>query len=108
MAEYLYRTGGETVRVPVAVKGSAGREAADEANKYTNGITEREYKKLIKQNPDAKSWQWNVMTRNPEVYVKGKIRHSDHKTLDLGNTWHKVLINTENQAWAARNVAFLD
>ena len=47
------------------------------------------------------------MTRNAEVYVRGRIRHADHRTITL-HGWHRVLMNTENQARAMRNVAFLD
>jgi hypothetical protein len=47
------------------------------------------------------------MRRNPEVYVKGRIRHPDHKTTVLPG-WHRVVPNTENRAAAGRNVAFLD
>jgi hypothetical protein len=47
------------------------------------------------------------MRRNASVYVRGHIRHADHKTIIL-HGWHRVLMNTENQAKAMRNVAFLD
>jgi hypothetical protein len=82
----LVRTGGETVYV----KGS-------------QIVTETAYAKL-----DAylkKGWQ--VMRRNARVFVRGRIRHSDHKTIVL-TTWHEVLMNTENQSLAMQHVAFLD
>jgi len=41
------------------------------------------------------------------VFVKGKIRHSDHKTIVLP-FWHQVLPNTESGAQSMRNLAFLD
>jgi len=47
------------------------------------------------------------MRRNPAVYAKGRIRHADHKTITL-HGWHRVLMNTEGQSKAMRNVAFLD
>jgi hypothetical protein len=47
------------------------------------------------------------MRRNPGVYVKGRIRHPDHATIFL-NGWHRVLMNTERQSKAMKNVAFLD
>jgi hypothetical protein len=47
------------------------------------------------------------MARNPDVYVRGRVRHADHRTIFL-NGWHRVLMNTEFQAQALRNVAFLD
>jgi hypothetical protein len=47
------------------------------------------------------------MRRNPGVYVKGRIRHPDHATITL-HVWHRVVMNTEGQSKAMRNVAFLD
>ena len=48
-----------------------------------------------------------AMVRNAGVYVRGRVRHSDHKTIDLG-VWHRVLLNTETDAPSMRHVAFLD
>ncbi|MDB5350119.1 MAG: hypothetical protein JWN86_1366 [Planctomycetota bacterium] len=56
---------------------------------------------------EAKNWGWRVMQRNAEVYVRGRVRHADHRTITL-HGWHRVLMNTENQSRAMRNVAFLD
>jgi hypothetical protein len=39
--------------------------------------------------------------------VKGRIRHPDHKTIELAG-WHQVLMNTEHQSAAMQNLAFLD
>ena len=47
------------------------------------------------------------MQRNPLVYVRGRVRHPDHATINLRG-WHRVVMNTESQARAMRNVAFLD
>ena len=47
------------------------------------------------------------MRRNMGVYVRGRVRHADHRTIVL-NDWHSVLMNTEVQAKAMRNLAFLD
>ena len=52
-------------------------------------------------------WNWRVIRRNPKVYVRGRVRHPDHKTVMLDG-WHEVLSNTENLSHAMRNVAFLD
>ena len=46
-------------------------------------------------------------TRQPVVFVRGKVRHADHKTIVLSG-WHQVLMNTETQAVAMRHVAFID
>jgi hypothetical protein len=90
--EFCYRTGGETVYV---------------CSRHPNGVTPIEYRQLLIDNPRSKSWGWQSMRRNPGVYVQGKVRHADHRTIVL-NGWHRVLMNTEFQAQAMRNVAFLD
>lgn len=90
VCEELYRFGGETVYV------SRGTP---------NGLTEHQYRAL----PDGERnrWNWRVMRRNPKVYVRGRVRHPDHKTVVLCG-WHEVLSNTENFPHAMRNVTFLD
>lgn len=92
LVEFLYRSGGETVYV---------------CRQHPNGLTAPEYSTLLSRNPGATRWNWTVMRRNPEVYARGKVRHSDHKTIELMD-WHRVLLNTESQAVAMRQVAFLD
>ena len=47
------------------------------------------------------------MRRNAAVYVRGRISHPDHKTIILDG-WHRVLMNTENEAPGNRHVVFLD
>jgi hypothetical protein len=47
------------------------------------------------------------MTRDAVVYARGRVRHADHRTITL-HGWHRVLMNTEGQSRAMRNVAFLD
>lgn len=91
-AEFCYRTGGEAVYV---------------CSSYPNGVTEAQYKLIIAGNPKAKSWGWRMMRRTAGVFVKGRIRHADHATITL-NGWHRVLMNTEGQSKAMKNVAFLD
>jgi hypothetical protein len=91
-AEFCYRAGGETVYVSA---------------RYPTGVTETKYKQIIARKPSAKNWVWQTMVRNAGVYVQGRISHADHKTIML-HGWHQVLMNTENQSQAMRNVAFLD
>ena len=55
---------------------------------------------------DVHGWGWRAMWRNAGVYVRGRIRHPDHATITL-HGWHRVLMNTESQSKAMRNVAFL-
>jgi hypothetical protein len=90
--EHCYRTGGETVYV---------------CARHPNGVTEKEYRRILSTNPRAKGWAWQIMRRNPGVLVRGKVRHADHKTIVL-NGWHRVLMNAEREAKAMQNVAFLD
>ena len=92
MVERLYRTGGETVYV---------------CAKRPSGLTEDEYRDLLRSNPKAARWDWRVMRRNPGVYARGAIRHCDHETITLP-FWHRVLMNTETQSRTMQNVAFLD
>jgi hypothetical protein len=91
-AEFCYRTGGEAVHV---------------CPRYPNGVTQAQYEKILAGNPKARGWGWRTMRRNPGVYVKGRIRHPDHATITL-HGWHRVVMNTEGQSKAMRNVAFLD
>jgi hypothetical protein len=91
-AEFCYRTGGETVYV---------------CARYPNGVTQAEYRQILAHTSTAKGWGWRTMRRNPGVYVRGRIRHPDHNTIVL-HEWHKVVMNTESQSKAMRNVAFLD
>jgi hypothetical protein len=93
MAEFLYRTGGETVYV-----------SAD----YPEGLAEVRYRRLRRDDPAKFARQdWRTMVRNPQVFVRGRIAHSDHATVVLP-FWHRVEMNTENRARSMRNVAFLD
>lgn len=92
MCECLYRTGGETVYVSrVAV----------------NGLTESEYKDLLRREPNKANENWTTMRRDAGVYVKGHITHPDHATLVL-DVWHNVFPNREGEAPHGKNVAFLD
>jgi len=87
-----YRSGGETVYV---------------CNRHPNGVTASQYRTILSRNNQAKIWGWRTMRRNPSVFVRGRVRHSDHATVTL-HGWHRVLMNTESESSAMRNVAFLD
>jgi hypothetical protein len=90
VCDELYRSGGTTVYV------SPG---------YPNGLTDIQYKALSQK--ERKRWSWRVMRRDSKVYVRGRVRHRDHKTVVLEG-WHEVFGNTENLSYAMRNVVFLD
>jgi hypothetical protein len=92
IVEELLRDGGETVYV---------------STQHPNGLAPRQYEQLISRQPKLRNLQWVVQRRNPRVYVRGRVRHTDHKTIVLIG-WHQVLMNTETQSVAMRHVAFID
>lgn len=92
LVEQLYRTGGETVHV---------------CRSHPSGLSPAEYQSLLQRNPGAARWGWQVMRRDPGVYARGKVSHTDHATITLP-CWHRVLMNTESQSRTMANVAFLD
>lgn len=92
LCEELVRNGGEQVYV---------------SNQYPRGITSNEHRKLIRRKPELANLRWVVQRRDPEVFVRGRVRHPDHKTITLDG-WHRVLMNTENEARAMQHVVFLD
>jgi hypothetical protein len=89
MAEELYREGGVAVMV---------------SRFATNGFTDREYEKFLKEYPNAKNISWRRMMRNPTAYVRGRITHPDHKTVVL-MCWHQVVASDER---SPETLAFLD
>ena len=74
---------------------------------YPAGVTLDVYQRLIATDPKAPSLMWRSMTRDAEVYVRGEVRHRDHKTIDLDG-WHRVYMNRERLARHAPQIAFLD
>ena len=93
MCEQVYRLGGTTVYVNP---------------RYPRGVTEEQYRSLPERDPDAFSWgDWEVRTRDAEVYARGRVWHRDHRTVRLA-VWHRVLMNTEYEAPAMSHVVFLD
>lgn len=92
IAEECWRTRGETVYVN---------------GRFPGGITEEERAELLRVHPRLKKASWTVMTRNAHVYVRGTVRHADHRTVRLFG-WHRVVMNTENRSQARAHVVFLD
>jgi len=90
VCQELYREGGETVYVN---------------RQYPNGLSQAAFARLSEKVRSQPGWR--TMVRNPRVLVRGTVRHPDHKTIFLEG-WHEVFMNTETQAAAMRNVAFLD
>ena len=56
---------------------------------------------------DRRGRTWRAMTRDPELFARGTVRHPDHATITL-NGWHRVVMNTEQRASAMRHVVFVD
>jgi len=92
VCEEIVRHGGDVVMV---------------SNAYPTGLLIPDYHRLIERDPNAKRMVWNRMVRDAAVYARGKVRHSDHKTIHLDG-WHRVHMNRERFAAHARQVAFLD
>ena len=102
------RSPGERGASPIAPSSATGRGAQRlRQPALPEWPVRSNYRRLIEKRPEARSWPWRVMRRDAEVYVRGRIRHADHKTITLDG-WHRVLMNTERQAKAMRHVAFLD
>jgi hypothetical protein len=91
VVDFVYRDGGTLVYVH-------NRHAP-------SGFAEKEF--LAISETVRKEFGWTRMMRDARVYAKGRVRHSDHRTVVLKG-WHEVFMNTEAQSRAAVNVAFLD
>jgi hypothetical protein len=92
IVDQLYRVGGEVVYT---------------CTRHLEPLNETQYRKFIQSQPNAATWAWDVLRRNPRVYVRGRVRHSDHATITLPD-WHRVVLNTETETETMRNVAFID
>ena len=90
-AEFAFRTGGERVYVSA---------------RYPRGIGYEQYRSIIGEKPELVH-AFRAMTRNATLYVRGRISHPDHKTIELRD-WHRVMMNTEHESPAMRHVVFLD
>jgi hypothetical protein len=74
-------------------------------DQYPKGLTTSEYNSLARDERLRHKWEQRV--RDAEVFVRGKVEHADHETVDLP-FWHKVVMNTETRSRAMANLAFLD
>jgi len=88
--QFAWRTGGTMVYVNHA---------------HPSGISEARIRRLPPK--EQRVGGWVPFTRDPEVYATGTVRHPDHATIELQD-WHRVLMDTENEAEAMRHVVFLD
>jgi hypothetical protein len=92
MCQYAYRANGELVMV---------------CDRHPAGVPMDSYGKILRNNPQAGSWNWRQMRRNADVYVRGRVWHPDHRTVVL-RCWHRGLMNTEHLAPGRSAVTFLD
>lgn len=47
----------------------------------------------------VQSHDWEARTR---IYAKGRVKHPEHTTLDLGGRWHEVIPNRAVAPWGVR------
>ncbi|HEX9824933.1 MAG TPA: hypothetical protein VGB51_11165 [Actinomycetota bacterium] len=92
VAEEAVRSGGETVYTSF---------------RHPRPLGPTEYDAFLRRHPEARRWSWEVARRDPEVHVRGRVTHPDHRTVVLRG-WHLVLPNTEQEARAAGSLAFID
>lgn len=101
-AETLYREGGNTVYMVTWVSNEELREKV-----RLQWFSEEEKLKLVKEYPELNRVRWSTQVVDMTVFVRGNIKHPDHKTIFL-NGWHRVEMNTEGKSWAGRRMLFLD
>lgn len=98
-AEEAFRTGGRTVWV-----GRKNQILSDEEFQAKRSA----WQGASRKDRDASmGGGWAAMKADADMYVRGRITHTDHATLILEG-WHKVVMNMESQARAMGNVVFLD
>ncbi len=70
---------------------------------------EAEYQEILSTRRKARRWNWRKLPLQPDVYVKGRITHSDHSPLFL-DVWHRVELNRESAslAMSISRVVYLD
>jgi hypothetical protein len=64
------------------------------------------YRLLSKKERLRCNWT-RFLRADPRLFASGAVRHPDHATIVLRG-WHRVAMNTEQQARAMRHVVFLD
>jgi hypothetical protein len=66
---------------------------------------ESEYRKRKREDKWFGTWGVETRLRDPDVYVRGRVRHADHATVRLDG-WHRVYLNAELTQHVS--VAYLD
>jgi hypothetical protein len=62
---------------------------------------------LLRRSNPREAQLYTSQRRDMRVYVRGRVRHEDHKTILLDG-WHEVAMNTESQSIAKKSVVFID
>jgi len=86
----VFRVGGEDVWV---------------SDRFPRGLTDDQYADLPDETRQSSAWR--RMARGAASFARGWVRHRDHATITLDG-WHEIVMNTESQANAMRQVVFLD
>ncbi len=97
--------GGGTAHIVEVLCRSGGTTVYVNAQHHPEGLSEDDYRALVARNPEARKWGWRVMRRDAHVYAMGRVRHPDHKTIQLP-FWHEVLLSAETRNDGS--VVFLD
>lgn len=92
--ETLARFGGIT---EYEVRGSLGGERRMLSKQQWENLSQSERRTLSVR----------TLTRGATVFARGAVRHRDHATIVLP-FWHRIEMNTEQKAFAMRQVAFYD
>lgn len=104
IAQFAYRTGGEQVYIPSIGASRLSDYPRDWVNRLGRGLTGPERRLFLDTFGKASKIKWRTMSRNPDLYVSGTVRHPDHKTINLTG-WYRVYVNGEIRG---ENVVFLD
>lgn len=108
--EPISRGGGSKPHICEEVYTVGGEKVYVHQKFAPNGITEGELSTLreqLRKDGVRGRIDFQVRTRNAEVYARGYVRHPDHKTIILP-CWHRVYMNTETQSKASKFSVFLD
>ena len=77
------------------------------SREYPNGLYLDDYRRVLEDDPGAHRMLWSQRRRDAMVWARGRVWHPDHKTVFLDG-WHRVYMNTENEAPGRSSLVFLD
>jgi len=103
VAQELFREGGMWLYLPAYPVPAPEWDGPDP----NRGLTEVQLVRFRRRFPEFANHPWRHGRLDPTAYARGRITHPDHRTLVLP-FWHQVVPNTESEARAGQNLAFLD